>query len=87
MSAARTERMRKRPPRPSDSSNGPPSQNRISFHRAGSHRETGLFCAPMNALHALPFESDSLLAPDPKTQFAIDPMANAQRYPKNEQPK
>jgi hypothetical protein len=27
------------------------------------------------------------IVPDSRNKFAIDPMANAQRYPKNEQPK
>jgi hypothetical protein len=53
----------------------------------------------MNALHPLlPIHPDLVgrrspgaggphLASDRQTKFAIDPMADAQRYPKNEQPK
>jgi hypothetical protein len=53
----------------------------------------------MNALHAkptlnrgilgcVPFGGgDMRMVPDSRNKFAIDPIANAQRYPKNEQPK
>ena len=99
MSAARTGRMRKRPRKPSDSSNEPTQSEPYQFLQGRLAPRDRPFLPPMNALHPLlpippnlvgrrpPGAGGLRLVRDRQTKFAIDPMADAQRYPKNEQPK